>query len=168
MLAVGFGLKNTSMACRGSGVRVSLAPFLEAQSLTGFSCVWGLSRSGMISLVGVISGVICTPQALDLWQVGLMVLHRILITSLTSRRKLPSTTLMLPHAAFLRTPKSRLFLQSSRTQIANNCSALTELNLAVHRLQGGVLRSATTSPQTSRRVQGPTCRLSSTGISPIR
>ena len=55
-------LHTSYMACRGSGVRVSLAPFFEAQSMTGFSCVWGLLRSGVISLVGVISGVICTPQ----------------------------------------------------------------------------------------------------------
>jgi hypothetical protein len=41
-----------------------------------------------------------------------------------------------------------------------------ELNLAVPRLQGGVLRSATMSPQTSQRVQGPICPLSSTEISP--
>ena len=34
-----------------------------------------------------------------------------------------------------------------------------ELNLAVARLQGGVLRSATTSPQTSQRVLGSTSRL---------
>ena len=66
----------------------------------------------------------------------------------------------LPPVASLRPPKSSPFLPKPRTRRASTSSALMELNLAVPRLQGGVLRSATTSPQTSQRFQGPTCRLS--------
>ena len=50
-----------------------------------------------------------------------------------------------------------------RIRKASTSSAHMELNLAVARLQGGVLRSQTTSPQISRRAQGPTCPLSFTG-----
>ena len=46
VVATDLSLANIFMACRGSGVRVSLAPFFEAQSLTGFSCgqVYRLQR----------------------------------------------------------------------------------------------------------------------------
>ena len=84
-----------------------------------------------------------------------------------SKRRWPLTTQMSQRAVSLRTPRLKRFWQKPRTPRASTSSALMELNLAVPRLQGGVLRSATTSPQTSQRVQGPTCRLSSTGISPI-
>ena len=35
-----------------------MAPFFKTQLMAGFSCVWGLLRSVVISLVGVISGVL--------------------------------------------------------------------------------------------------------------
>ena len=76
-----------------------------------------------------------------------------------SKRRWPLTTQMSQRADSLRTPRSRRFLQRPRTRRASTSSALMELNLAVPRLQGGVLRSATTSPQTSQRVLGPACPL---------
>ena len=54
------------------------------------------------------------------------------------------------------------FLECLGTRRSSAVSALLELNLATPQLQGGVLRSAITAPQTSQRVQGPTCPLSST------
>ena len=60
---------------------------------------------------------------------------------------------------YLTNAKSSPFLPKPRIRKASTSSALMELNLAVARLQGGVLRSATTSPQTPRRVLGPTSRL---------
>jgi len=108
-----------------------------------------LNTSGIGSVAGGTNGL---PPTLDnLW---------------TSRKRSPSITLMSPPAGSSRTRKSSRFLESSRTVKASTSSALMELNLAVPRLQGGVLRSATMSPQTSQRVQGPTCPLSSTEISP--
>ena len=58
VVATDLSFASVVRACRGSGVRVSLAPFFETQSKTGFSCFRGQSLSGVIPLVGVISGVI--------------------------------------------------------------------------------------------------------------
>ena len=83
-----------------------------------------------------------------------------------SIKRLSSIMLMSPPAGSSRARRSGRSLESSRTVKASTSSALMEVNLAVPKLQGGVLRSATMSPQTSQRVQGPTSSLSSTEISP--
>ena len=50
VVAADLSLAGIFMACRGSGVRVSLAPFIEAQSLTGFFDVWARVQSGQLRL----------------------------------------------------------------------------------------------------------------------
>ena len=81
--------------------------------------------------------------------------------------EVPCSILMLPSVGFARTRRSsRRFLVSSGATRSSTVSAFMELNLAVPRLQGGVLRSAIRSPQTSERSYGPTCPLSSSDVSP--
>ena len=62
-------------------------------------------------------------------------------------------------SSFLTNTEVEAVLATVKAPRANTSSALMELNLAVAKLQGGVLRSATTFPQTSQRAQGPVCLL---------
>ena len=88
------------------------------------------------------------------------------VSWLISTKRSPFKTLFaLPVGSSRRRRPSRFLISSAAGQFSA-VSALMELNLAAPRLQGGVLRSAITSPQTSQRVQGPTCPLSCTDISP--
>ena len=81
-------------------------------------------------------------------------------------KRLPFKTLFAPPVGSSRKRRPSRFLECLGTGRTSAVSALMELNLAAPKLQGGVLRSAITSPQTSQRVQGPTCPLSSTEMSP--
>ena len=79
----------------------------------------------------------------------------------------PCSILMLPSVGFARTRRSsRRFLVSSGATRTSTVSAFMELNLAVPTLQGGVLRSAISSLQTSERSHGPTFPLSYSDVSP--
>jgi hypothetical protein len=81
-------------------------------------------------------------------------------------KRSPFKTLFALPVGFSRKRRPSRFVEYLGTGRTSAVSALMELNLATPQLQGGVLRSAITSPQTSQRVQGPTCPLSSTEMSP--
>ena len=81
-------------------------------------------------------------------------------------KRSPFKTLFALPVGSSRKRRPSRFLECLGTGRTSAVSALMELNLATPQLQGGVLRSAITSPQTSQRVQGPTCPLSSTEMSP--
>ena len=104
-------------------------------------------------------------QGFEAWPAEPMVPHQRWNNCRISIKRSSSITLMSPPAGSSRARRSGRFLESSRTLKASTSSVLMEV-LAVPKLQGGVLRSATMSPQTSQRVQGPTSSLSSTEISP--